>query len=82
MPLAHHIMLRLVGSRVIAPSVAARRELARIVLEVGNRYRLLAVRGADTHIHLEALRSLRNAYQFARRVEGQCARLVHLSQQS
>jgi hypothetical protein len=69
MPLAHHIMLRLIDSRVIATNVAARRELARTVLEVGNSYRLIALGGADTHIHAEALCSLRDANQFARSVE-------------
>jgi hypothetical protein len=64
-----HIALRLSDNRVVAPSIAARRELARVVLHHGRAFDLLAFRGADDHPHMVALCSEGDAYEFARRVE-------------
>ena len=61
MAIAHHLMLRLVDSRVIAPTEASRLELARSVLTIGRDYDLLAFGAADTHAHLEAACSERDA---------------------
>ena len=45
-------MLRLRDDRVIAPTTAARRTLAGVVLGLGREPGLLAFSGADTHVHL------------------------------
>ncbi len=53
--LAWHLMLRLDDQRVIAPSVSARRALARTVHKIGASRNLVAFRGSDTHIHVLVL---------------------------
>ena len=50
-PFAYHVTIRLLGDRVIAPSVAARRDAARCLLRSGAARRLLVFRIADTHMH-------------------------------
>jgi hypothetical protein len=50
--LAWHLMLRLTDRRVLAPSVVARRGLARVVHAVAGVHGLLAFRGSDTHLHV------------------------------
>jgi len=69
MALAHHIMLRLVDSRVIAPDEKAGRALACSVLRVGRSYRLIVFRSSDTHLHLTAACCRVAAGQLARRLE-------------
>ena len=69
MAIAHHIMLRLVDSRVIAPTEPARCVLARSILGVGRDLGLLAFRGSDIHVHVEAVCSRRAAGELARRAE-------------
>ena len=69
MAIAQHIVLRLADSRVVAPSSAARRLVARVVLEQGRGDGLLAFGLADTHQHLLVACSREAAGQLARRVE-------------
>jgi hypothetical protein len=67
--LAHHITLRLTDGRVLAPSVAARRIVARAVLELAAAFRLIVFRAADTHLHLLVACSAGEASELARRLE-------------
>jgi hypothetical protein len=67
-PIGQHLMLRLEDDRVIAPSVAARRALARCVLRCGRPFGLLAFAAPDTHLHLLALCSALLAAELCRRV--------------
>ena len=67
--LAQHVMLRLRDDRVIAPSVAARRLLARVVLSVSRDKGLLCFRAADTHMHAVVMGTKEDALELARRVE-------------
>lgn len=69
MGLASHLILRLRDDRVLAPSVAARRLLARTVLRLGQDSGLLAFRAADTHLHAVALVEEAAGRQLARRIE-------------
>ena len=71
-------MLRLADSRIIAPTEGSRLELACSVLTRGSDYGLLAFRAVDTHVHIEAACSERDAYQFARRVESSFGRKLAL----
>lgn len=68
MPVGHHVRLRARDDRVVAPSPAERRVLARTVLEHGRECRLLTFRAADTHSHAEVACSREAAGEFARRV--------------
>jgi len=70
-PLAHHLMLRLRDDRVIAPTTAARRTLAGVVLVLGlgREPGLLAFSGADTHVHLLVACDRAASGQLARRAE-------------
>jgi len=68
--LAQHVTMRLADSRVIAPTVAARRLAARTFLELADAYELLAFHIVDTHAHALAVASRDDAGTFARRVEG------------
>lgn len=52
--LGFHIRFRLLDDRVIAPTIAARRILARTILELGRDHGLYAFGCADTHVHLAA----------------------------
>ncbi|MCK6502246.1 hypothetical protein L6R53_02390 [Myxococcota bacterium] len=67
--LAHQVILRLRDDRVIAPSVAARRALARAVAKAGQPFSLLVFRAADTHLHIVALCPAREAAELGRRAE-------------
>lgn len=51
-PIGFHLSLRLIDSRVIAPSMPQRRRLACAVLRVAEPHGLLAFRGSDSHLHL------------------------------
>ncbi len=55
--IAAHLVFRAVDSRVLAPTVGARRRLARALVQVGNAYGLLAFGAADTHVHVLLLGS-------------------------
>jgi len=67
--LAQHIMIRLADNRVIAPTVALCRNLARIVLKISKGRRLLAFRSADNHLHAATLLDRPQAGELARRIE-------------
>ncbi len=76
--LGHHIMLRLRDDRVIAPSPNALCSVARIVLRIGQSFRLLTFCTADSHIHIESICERKRAGQFARRVELAVGRKLRL----
>jgi len=67
--LAQHIVIKTVDNRVLAPTMDKRRKLARSVLRVSKGYRVLAMRCADTHLHVESLLSRREAGELVRRIE-------------
>lgn len=77
--LAQHLVLRLRDNRVIVPTVADRRYLARAIFERAREYALLAFRAADTHIHLAAACSRLAAGQLARRIEISSTRTLRLA---
>ena len=68
MALGHHIVMRATADRVLAPTVVTRRALARSVLRVAADFRLLAMRAADTHLHLLVVGTREAAREFARRL--------------
>ena len=55
MSVGYQLTFRLRDSRVIAPTVTARRRIARSFLEIGDRYGLLAFRVAGDHAHAEVV---------------------------
>jgi hypothetical protein len=63
--LAWHLMFRTDDDRVIAPSPAMRRILARTVYRVAEPYRLLVFGAADNHLHLVACCSRQEAGRLA-----------------
>ena len=65
-PIGYHVMCRFKDRRVIAPTPEARRLVSRIILEKAVGHRLLALNGADNHLH-QALVEPRSV----------CGRLVH-----
>ncbi len=67
--LAHHVMLKLRDKRVIAPTVEARRRLARSILVRADEFDVVAFRAADNHVHILALCARPAAGELARRVE-------------
>jgi hypothetical protein len=67
--LAFHLMMRLGDDRVVAPSAAGRRAIARAVLGRGPSFGLLAFRGTGNHVHAAVACSREEAGEFARRVE-------------
>jgi hypothetical protein len=69
-PIAWHLTHRLIDGRVIAPQPLEPRMAARVVLEIGRRFRLLAFHLVDTHLHTLLCCSRRDAGNFARAVEG------------
>jgi hypothetical protein len=77
MPIGQHIRLRLEDDRVIAPTSAARRLLARIVLHHGRGFRLLSFGCPDTHLHLEPACSHVEAVELDRRVKIHIRKLLH-----
>ncbi len=66
--IGHHIMLRCDDDRVLAPSTAQRRALARAVHRATRDLPLLAFGAADTHLHLELLGDRATAGAAAQRV--------------
>jgi hypothetical protein len=52
-PIGYHVMCRFKDRRVIAPTPEARRLVSRIILEKATGLRLLALNGADNHLHQE-----------------------------
>lgn len=68
MAIAHHSVLRLHDDRVLAPSTAARRTIARSVLHAGEPFGLICARAADTHLHLVSLGSEAHARELNRRL--------------
>jgi hypothetical protein len=69
MPLGYHIMLRLTDDRVLAPSTAERRTLARQVFRAARPFAMTAFRAADNHVHLEVIGDERAAIEVARRTK-------------
>ncbi len=67
--LGNHVMLRLRDDRVVAPSTSALCTVARIVLRIGQSYRLIAFGTADSHIHMTSVCDRPQAGRLARRVE-------------
>jgi hypothetical protein len=67
--IAHHITLRLVDARTLAPSMATRRRAASAIYRVGSSYGLLAFAIADTHVHLLVDGTRAEAGELARRTE-------------
>src|SRR5262245_5666905 len=79
MAIGYLLMLRLQDDRVIAPSPAERRLLARTVLRMTRRCFLLVFALVDTHVHLEVARCTREAAgELARRIELSLGRLLEL----
>ena len=68
-PIGFHITFRLADDRPIAPTVAALRALARIVLEQGECRGLLAFGAADDHLHALLATHRVSAGDFAKYVE-------------
>lgn len=68
-PFAHHIVLRLRNDQVIAPDLAERRLLARVVLERTRGLEVLCFGLPDNHLHLEVVGSRREGLEIARRIE-------------
>ncbi len=67
-PLGHHIRIHLADNRVIARSAQEQRILARVVLRQGRPDGLLAFSVPDTHLHLQALCSVRDASRLSQRI--------------
>lgn len=67
-PIGFHVTMRLGDDRVIAPSPAARRRVARLIRHHGAAFGLLAFRLVDSHIHVLLLCDRRSAGELARRV--------------
>lgn len=63
--LGYHCVFRLADSRAIAPTVAARRALARTLFEIGVPAGLLAFRGSGDHLHAELVGDREAAGAFA-----------------
>ena len=64
--LGHHLILKLQGRRLLAPTAEARRQLARIVVELGRSRGLLAFGAPDNHMHVVTLASRSGAGELAR----------------
>ncbi|NUP13447.1 MAG: hypothetical protein HOW73_46005 [Polyangiaceae bacterium] len=67
-PIAHHLVLRLAGNRVIARTDGDLRAAAGAVLAQGRKRGLLAFRFADTHLHAVVTGTRAEAGAFARYV--------------
>ncbi len=67
--LGYHVNFRLIDGRVIAPTAAARRRLARTMLRVGARFDLVSFGAGDTHLHYSALCSRQAAGEATRCVK-------------
>jgi hypothetical protein len=68
-PIGFHVTIRLEDDRPIATSAAARRVVARVVLEQGEARGLLAFGAADDHLHAALATDRASAGAFARYVE-------------
>ncbi len=77
--LGHHIRIRLQDDRVIAPTVAQRRMVARVVLHHGFRYNLVAMALADSHLHMEAMCDRIAAGRFAHGIEASLKQRLRLA---
>jgi hypothetical protein len=66
--LGHHLVLRLADDRVIAPSDAARRRLAREIARIARTLPVLAWKVADTHTHVLIGGDSAAATEFVRRL--------------
>jgi hypothetical protein len=77
MPIGQHVRLRLEDDRVIAPTTAARRLLARIILHHGRGFGLLSFGCPDTHLHLETACSHAEAVELDRRIKIHLRKLLH-----
>lgn len=66
--LGYHVVFRLRDSRAIAPTVAARRRLARVVFAIGERSKLLAFRASWDHLHAQVACGRAEAGAFAQAV--------------
>ena len=67
--LGHHLVLRFIDDRVIAPDAVARRRVARVVLRIGRAHGLLAFGAADTHLHVLTTADRVGAGKFAHALE-------------
>jgi hypothetical protein len=68
-PIGHHVMCRLVDSRVIAPTTQERRLVSRIVLAKCRKHRLLCFNVPDTHLHLVIAEMESICNELTRRIE-------------
>jgi hypothetical protein len=66
-PIAHHVILHLEHSRVIAEDTSTRRRIARSLLRIGGPFGLLSFGIPDTHGHLVAVCRRIEAVELARR---------------
>lgn len=73
-----HIMLRLADDRVIAPTTAMQRMVARTVLRLASNTGLLAFRCVDTHLHINSLTSRVRAGKLAHAVESSLVQRLSL----
>lgn len=67
-PLAWQLVLRLEDDRVLAPSRAARRKLARVMARLGDAFGVYVWCAADNHLHVGLFATLRQVREFARRL--------------
>ncbi len=67
-PLGWHLVLRLQDDRVLAPSVATRRRLARVLTALAQDFPLLVWRVVDTHLHVLGLLTEAEVAELVRRV--------------
>lgn len=68
-PIGYHVICSLENDSVIAPTIAARRFLARRVLQLGRGVPLLAFNAPDTHLHMEAIAGWARCGKLARDIE-------------
>ena len=64
--LGHHLVLKLQGRRLLAPTTALRRELARIVVALGRPRGLIAFGAPDNHMHIVTVADRATAGELAR----------------
>jgi hypothetical protein len=67
--IAHHVTMRLVDDRVVAPTTARRRQAAHVLMGRGRARGLIAFRIADTHLHALVVCPRDEAGAFARATE-------------
>ena len=76
--LGRHLILRLVDDRILTPTVADRRALARAVLGIGEPFGLILFSVAGTHSHLATLCGRRDAGRLARNLTNSLRRRLEL----